>query len=174
MKTWAKWALGIVGVFVALGVLGASTDPPAEETAGGGAEDAAADQAGDEPTADAPETVTPSAPAPDAAAPPTGQAPAAPDEARREWEQSWTRSYGETTCVHWVDEMDAHERRVAAGDMLLAARKRDGDASVPPLALMQSFHEEVDLVCRNQGYQVEAKINEVAAFIYLYDERYQP
>jgi hypothetical protein len=41
------------------------------------------------------------------------------------YEQTWRTSYASTTCADWQRELDGHERWVAAGDMLTAARSDD-------------------------------------------------
>jgi hypothetical protein len=37
------------------------------------------------------------------------------------YEQTWTTPYGQTSCTQWHENMNAHERFVAAGDMLTGA-----------------------------------------------------
>jgi hypothetical protein len=55
------------------------------------------------------------------------------------YEQTWTMSYGETTCGHFLTEMTDKQRWVMAADMLVGARKRDGGGEGGDVALREEF-----------------------------------
>ena len=82
------------------------------------------------------------------------------------YEQTWTVAYSDTTCAQWASEMNEQQRFVMAGDMLLAARKGDGDASLPPDALINKFQDAIQNVCANEGGKLGVKVAETAAAIY--------
>lgn len=108
----------------------------------------------------------------------TGSRAAPDDEADAtpgKYEQTWTAaSYGETRCTDWADEMTAHERWVAAADMLFGARRQDGDEELPPHRLVDAFHDAIDEVCTNEGGELNLTISEVAAPLYVLSADFRP
>lgn len=107
-----------------------------------------------------------------AACSPAAPATTAPTPGK--YEQTWTVSYSETTCTQWADEMNDHERFVMAGDMLLGARKGDGDGSLPSDALIGEFQDAIQNVCANEGGELGVKVAETAASIYVLADDLKP
>lgn len=97
------------------------------------------------------------------AAPATSRPHAAPTIGP--YQQTWTKSYGTTTCSEWIDLMDEHERFVAAADMLYAAWKGDGVDRLPPDATIRIMQSAISESCRGPGEEIELKIAEPAAFL---------
>ena len=65
-----------------------------------------------------------------------------------ELEQTWTKSYAETTCSDWNAIMDDHEMYVAAADILTSARNKiDGGTGLPPDSMIDEFRSGITTVC---------------------------
>lgn len=64
-----------------------------------------------------------------------------------EFDQSWSKSYSSTTCADWANSMTYDQRRVAAADMLVGARKVDGGDSLPSDGLILSFAGDITEGC---------------------------
>lgn len=90
------------------------------------------------------------------------------------YEQTWSMSYAETTCVHWADEMDDHQRFVMASDMLAGARTSDGAGELAPEQMQRSFQAAIDGVCQAEGREIAMKVSEVAAFLYVGSSDFKP
>lgn len=109
-------------------------------------------------------------------------APAAPAASRQPqaaptigpYQQTWTKSYGSTTCSDWIDLMNDHEQFVAAGDMLFAAWKGDGVDRLPPDATIRIMQSAITESCRGPGEEAGIKIAEAAAFLYLTADDLKP
>ena len=105
---------------------------------------------------------------PQIAAPPAEEASQA-----GKYDQTWSTAYGETSCLDWTSGMDAHQRSVAAADMLLAARRSDGDEELPDDALIGLFEDSIDEVCRTDTEGI-ISIAEAAASLYTLSSDFQP
>ena len=86
--------------------------------------------------------------------------------ASTKYTQTWTKSYGITPCSDWRDVMDNHQRTVAAADMLLTSRKKNGAGEVPTDAMIGAFALDMSDMCAAPAGEV-ATIAEVAALVYL-------
>jgi hypothetical protein len=95
----------------------------------------------------------------------------APDTEPDKYEQTWTTSYGDTTCGAWDNEMNGHQRWVAAADMLVSARKQDGGDQLPPDALIDQFVADITTACEPIDTM---PITEIAGMLYLMEATYQP
>ena len=62
------------------------------------------------------------------------------------YEQTWAKSYSDTTCSDFQSEMDKDQRRVAAADMLVSAQKVDGGDSLPSDDLIAEFASGLILI----------------------------
>jgi hypothetical protein len=88
------------------------------------------------------------------------------------FEQTWSKGYASTTCTDWHTRMSSHERRVAAADMLVSARKVDGGESLPSDRLIASFENDISEGCEPIATMT---ISEIAAAIYLIGKaQYEP
>jgi hypothetical protein len=104
-----------------------------------------------------------------------GGSPPAGSPALGVWGQTWPIAYGDTTCVHWADEMDAHQRRVMAGDTPLRVQRSDKpDAGMPPLQQIYTLTSATDQMCENEGRQVGMKVTEIAAMLYALSDDLKP
>lgn len=62
--------------------------------------------------------------------------------------QTWAKSYGETMCAEWLNEMTPGQRFAASADMLAGARnKGDGGTGLPDDELIDEFTGDVDTAC---------------------------
>lgn len=87
------------------------------------------------------------------------------------FEQTWSKSYGSTTCSDFGGTMTADQRRVAAADMLTGARNQDGGKTLPSDDLIRTFMGAIDNAC----VQPTMTITDVAVGVYLTDRaRFQP
>jgi hypothetical protein len=80
--------------------------------------------------------------------------------------QTWTKSYGATPCSDWANVMDNHQRFVAASDMLLTLRTKDGDGGIPTDEMIGAFALDVSDMCAAPAGEV-ATISQVAPLVYL-------
>lgn len=89
------------------------------------------------------------------------------------YEQTWPHSYAKTTCGQFLAKMNAHQRFVAAADMLSGARDNgDGGHGVAPDKLIRKFIADVDDAC---GVTTSSKLADIAAGIYLTERaKYEP
>ena len=96
---------------------------------------------------------------------------AAPQSAR--YNQTWTKSYGLTTCGDWNDEMTDSEQWVAAADILTGARKKwDGGEDLPADSLITQFQREITAAC---SVDDDHQLPEIAVGTYLMSrDRYSP
>lgn len=89
--------------------------------------------------------------------------------------QTWTKSYATTTCVDWVDAMDAHERFVMAGDMLMGAQGTDvPNPPLPPDRQINAMRDGIHDVCSDSGYQLAMRVTELATTLYLLADDLKP
>ena len=87
------------------------------------------------------------------------------------FEQTWTKSYANTTCADWNDDMTSDQQRVAAADMLTSARDVDGiEPALPDDVLIADFQQEVTTACSARAPS-RLVITEVAAGVYVIDKR---
>jgi len=64
------------------------------------------------------------------------------------YNQTWTKSYGLTTCGDWNDAMTDSQQWVAAADILTGARKKwDGDEDRPADSLISRFQRDITEAC---------------------------
>ena len=94
--------------------------------------------------------------------------------ASTKYTQTWTKSYGATPCSDWRDVMDNHQRTVAAADMLLTLRKKDGAGEIPTDEMIGAFALDVSDMCAAPAGEV-ATIAEVGALVYLaFPDEFKP
>ncbi len=88
------------------------------------------------------------------------------------FEQTWPKSYGETTCGEWESAMTVDQQRVAAADMLVGAQSRDGGNSLPSDSLIEAFRRDISVACEAEA---TLTINEIAAGVYVIGrDQYRP
>jgi hypothetical protein len=89
------------------------------------------------------------------------------------YNQTWTKSYGLTTCGDWNDEMTDAQQWVAAADMLTSARKKwDGGEGLPSDSLVTRFQGGITDAC---SVDDNHQLPEIAVGTYLtYRDRYSP
>jgi hypothetical protein len=89
------------------------------------------------------------------------------------YNQTWTKSYGLTTCGDWNDEMTDSQQWVAAADMLTGTRKKwDGGEGLPPDSLITRFQGDITEAC---SVDDNHQLPEIAVGIYLIGrDRYSP
>jgi hypothetical protein len=104
----------------------------------------------------------------------SGPATASADPSVGKYDQTWAKPYKATTCGDWRKKMDSHQQFVMAGDILLSARKSDGDDSLPPDAMIRDFAGNIGVACRGAGVKLGIKIPEVAASLYVMSRDYKP
>ncbi len=86
------------------------------------------------------------------------------------FEQTWPKSYANTTCADWNDDMTSDQQRVAAADMLTNTRDVDGiKPALPDDALIADFQQEVTTACSARAASKMA-ITEVAVGVYILDK----
>jgi len=88
--------------------------------------------------------------------------------------QTWTKPYGDTTCADWRDAMDNHQRYVAAADMLLTLRKKDGAGEIPTDEMIGAFALDLSDICSAPAGEV-ATIAEIAPLVYIaFPDEFKP
>jgi hypothetical protein len=89
------------------------------------------------------------------------------------YNQTWTKSYGLTTCGDWNDMMTDSQQWGAAADMLASARKKwDGGESLPSDSLVTRFQGDITNAC---SVDDNHQLPEIAVGIYLIGrDRYSP
>ncbi len=81
------------------------------------------------------------------------------------YNQTWTKSYGLTTCGDWNDTMTESQQWGAAADMLTSARKRwDGGEGLPSDSLVTRFRGDITQACSVDDNQ---QLPEIAVGVYL-------
>lgn len=89
-----------------------------------------------------------------------------------DFEQTWAKGYGETTCTEWATVMTTDQRRVAAADMLVSAWETDGESGVPSDALIADFEFYISDGCEPIP---SLPITEIAAAQYVVErDRFAP
>ncbi|MCS5496296.1 hypothetical protein NY547_03465 [Cnuibacter physcomitrellae] len=88
------------------------------------------------------------------------------------YDQSWPKSYSNTTCTEWNSDMTAAQQFAAAADMLTGARnKGDGGEGLPPDSMISDFQSGVTTAC----VVPSMSLAEVGAGLYLTErDRYRP
>ncbi|MGZ4532973.1 MAG: hypothetical protein ACXVXP_11555 [Mycobacteriaceae bacterium] len=88
------------------------------------------------------------------------------------YEQTWSKSYGETTCSEWISDMSQHEMWVAAADMVTHARDTDDEnAAMPEDSMVDDFRDGITNAC----VEPTMTIAEVGALLYLTEQvRFKP
>jgi hypothetical protein len=88
--------------------------------------------------------------------------------------QTWAKAYTETPCSDWANVMDNHQRFVAAGDMLVTLRTKDGNAGLPADEMIGAFALDISDMCAAKVGQI-ATIAQVAPLVYLaFPEEFKP
>lgn len=89
------------------------------------------------------------------------------------YNQTWTKSYGLTTCGDWNDEMTDSQQWVAAADILASARKKwDGGEDLPADSLITRFQRDITEACSADD---DHQLPEIAVGAYLISrDRYSP
>jgi hypothetical protein len=89
------------------------------------------------------------------------------------YEQTWSKSYSETTCGEFMESMAPQQRSAAAADMLTGARnKGDGGEGLPPDRLIDEFESGLDTVCTAEATM---SLADAGAGLYLTDRaRFRP
>lgn len=90
------------------------------------------------------------------------------------YEQTWPVPYEDTTCVHWADQMDDHQRFVMAADFLARSRQLDGANELAPEDLQRRFQAALDDICQNEGKDIAMKVAEAAAAVYVMSTDFKP
>jgi hypothetical protein len=87
--------------------------------------------------------------------------------------QTWTKSYGLTTCGDWNDAMTDSQQWVTAADILTGARKKwDGVDDFPADSLITRFQREITDAC---SVDDDHQLPEIAVGTYLIGrDRYSP
>jgi hypothetical protein len=88
------------------------------------------------------------------------------------YDQTWPKSYGDTTCDEWSGEMTDAQQWTAAADMLTGARnKGDGGKGLPPDSLVDEFQGGVSTAC----VVPSMTLTDVGVGLYLTERsRFQP
>lgn len=86
--------------------------------------------------------------------------------ASTKYTQTWPKSYGTTPCSDWANVMDNHQRYVAAADMLLTFRKKDGAGEIPTDEMIGAFALDVSDMCAARVGDI-ATIADVGPLVYL-------
>ncbi len=63
------------------------------------------------------------------------------------YDQTWSKNYGDTTCLEFKTTMTKHERWAAAADMLTSAWQVDGLGGMPSDELITTFRQGVETAC---------------------------
>lgn len=85
--------------------------------------------------------------------------------------QTWEKSYGDTSCTEWNEEMTASQQFAASADMLAGARnKGDGGTGLPPDPLVDEFAGGISSAC----VIPTSPITEIAVGVYLTEPRFKP
>lgn len=102
-----------------------------------------------------------------------GCASSTPPDPAPAYQQSWPKSYTDTSCAEWAAQMTSEQRLAAAADMLTGARnKGDGGTGLPPAQLVESFRDDVSEGCSATG---SSSVAEVGASIYMIGrDQYRP
>jgi hypothetical protein len=89
------------------------------------------------------------------------------------YNQTWTKSYGLTTCGDWNDVMTKAQQWGAAVDMLTSARKKwDGGEGVPSDSLVTRFQGDITDAC---SVDDNHQLPEIAVGVYVTGrDRYSP
>jgi hypothetical protein len=89
------------------------------------------------------------------------------------YNQTWTKSYGLTTCGDWNDAMTDSQQWLAAADILTGARKKwDGDEDRPADSLITRFQLDITEAC---SVDDNHQLPEIAVGMYLIGrDRYSP
>jgi hypothetical protein len=92
------------------------------------------------------------------------------------YDQTWSKSYSETSCAEWTGSLTARQRFAAAADMLSAARnKGDGGTGLPPEELIDRFADDVTQGCSGEATAATQTVAQTGALIYLTGrELYRP
>lgn len=70
--------------------------------------------------------------------------------------------------------MDAHQRFVMAGDMLVGARSGDGATEPPLRSMISDFEASIGAACKDAGEELQIKVAEVATVLYASSVDYKP
>ena len=84
--------------------------------------------------------------------------------------QTWTTGYDVTTCAQMLNEMTTNERRVAAADLLAAARSANGVApALPSDAMVDRFKASLEKACASDLKVMThpTVVTQVAVGVYL-------
>ena len=89
------------------------------------------------------------------------------------YNQTWTKSYGLTTCGDWNDQMTDSQQWAAAADLLTSARKKwDGGEGLLSDSLVTRFQGGITEAC---SVDDNHQLPEIAVGTYLIDrDRYSP
>ena len=88
------------------------------------------------------------------------------------YDQTWPKSYSNTTCTEWNSDMTSQQQFAAAADMLTGARnKGDGGTGLPADAMISDFQLGLTTVC----VVPSLSLAEVGAGLYLSErDRFRP
>lgn len=95
--------------------------------------------------------------------------------AEEQFEQTWAKPYGKTTCDEWATEMTKRENFIFAADVLVAqwkdARGGQSPQRVPEDALITDFVEDIGQLCSTPMF---SKAVEAATSVWQIDrQRYK-
>lgn len=81
------------------------------------------------------------------------------------YEQTWDKSYGDTSCREWRKVMTDHERFAGSADMIISAWRVDGvEGQLPEDQMVESFAANLSVACEANGQLVAS---EVGATLYV-------
>ena len=84
------------------------------------------------------------------------------------YHQTWRKQYATTMCRDWTTEMNAHERFVMSGDMLLAVQRHDdSQAPLPPDSQINTMRDAIQGVCSGPPANLGRRIADVAVSLYM-------
>jgi hypothetical protein len=111
-----------------------------------------------------------------APAAPTAEPTPRPTPTIGKYTQTWrTASYADTTCVHWVDDMNSHERFVMAADMLMGAQRSQVPGSpIPPDWQVNRLLSALDEFCADTGYSIPSRVSDLVTTLYLMSDDLKP
>jgi hypothetical protein len=98
------------------------------------------------------------------------------EEGGGEYDQTWSKSYGNTTCSDWTSLMTSKQQFVAAADMLTSAQQEDGasDSHLPSDDLVRDFESGIATVCEVDAAADES-LAETGGTLYLTERsRFSP
>ncbi|MCU1668057.1 MAG: hypothetical protein JWP40_984 [Blastococcus sp.] len=83
------------------------------------------------------------------------------------YDQTWTKSYGSTTCGEFKSRMSEHERFVMAADMIgSTAADRTGNKDLPPDSLVDNVVSQMSTACEADS---SVAMTDIAVGLFMID-----